>query len=245
MGKASSSRGLLAGLKAWALDVCRVIREAAQTPIPRYAMDYQMCSPKLRGVTLRAYRPEDFEACRLIHDLNAPNRFPEESGKQHEEYLQKEPEGYLVAEFENEIIGCGGISLRHSDFAIFAYGLVHPKYQQMGIGRLLFFARVALLPTLETDALIYICAVKASLPYYQKFGFVALDEGWKDASGCDHPTAIMAVNAQIIERARDYLQRVRVPCPDLGSLKPENAGLWSKLQGTADQTGAVPPDASA
>ncbi len=224
---------IFARIKTWMMGCGRAIRLAYQTPIARYALELEMRPPKLHGMVLRAYRPEDFEACRLIYELNAPNRFPKEVSQEHEEYLRQPPEANLIVELDHQIIGCGGLILNHPDCASFVYGLVHPEYQQLGVGRLLFFGRIAILPPLEKDTFIFIATVKPALSYYERFGFILTDHSWKDESGCEHPSAVTAVNAAIIQKARDYLSRNEIDCPDMGILKPRSEELavdvWKNL----------------
>lgn len=215
-------------IKARLEDAWRSIRMAYQTPIPRYLLEHQMRTPKIQGAKLRAYRPDDFATCRNIHDLNAPNRFPEDSKIQHEEYLQESPQTNLVAEIDGKVVGCGGYVLQHPDYVTFVYGLVHPHYQRMGIGRLLFFGRIAQLQPLEGDTIIVICTVKAALPYFKKYGFVVQPDTWKDTSGIEHPIAMAAVNAELIQRARNYLERVGVQYPDLRAVPAMNPMPWKK-----------------
>lgn len=215
MAKRSLHLRMASWIKTRLEDAWRSIRIAYQTPIPRYLLEHEMRAPKIQGVKLRAYRPDDFDACREIHDLNAPNRFPEDSKIQHEEYLQGLPQTNLVAEIDGKVIGCGGYILNHPDYITFVYGLVHPHYQRMGVGRLLFFGRIAQLQLLESDTIIVICTVKAALPYFKKYGFVVQPNTWNDTFGLEHPIAMAAVNAELIQRARNYLERVGVENPNL------------------------------
>ncbi len=212
-------------IKAWLVKAWRNVRIAYQTPIPLYLIEHQMRTPKIQGVKLRAYTTDDFAACRVIHDLNAPNRFPEDSKIQHEEYLQEQPKTNLVAEIDGKIIGCGGYVLQHPDYVTFVYGLVHPNYQRLGIGRLLFFGRLAQLQPLEGHTIIAICTVKAALLYFKQYGFIIQPDTWKDTSGFEHPIAMTAVNAVLIQRARSYLERVGVPYPDLRTIPAVNSKL--------------------
>lgn len=213
---------VFARIKQWLNTAWRSVCFAYQTPIPRFMIELEMKLPKIRRVQLRPYAPDDFAACRTIHDLNAPNRFPEDSKIHHEKYLRQVPQTNLVAEIDGKVIGCGGYELQHPDYATFVFGLVHPDYQNLGIGRLLFFGRIAQLPLLEGDTMIAINTVKAALPYFKKFGFVAQPITWKDASGTEHPFAMSAINATLIRRARDYLKRVGVPYPDLRVIPAAN-----------------------
>ncbi|WP_345735768.1 GNAT family N-acetyltransferase [Prosthecobacter algae] len=198
---------------------------ALRLPLPRYLMEVQMKSPRLRGVRLRQYRESDFEACRMLCDLNAPGRFPRGTAEAQIEYLQTVPERNLVAEVDGQVIGCGGYLLNHPNHAILVFGLVHPAYQKMGVGRLLFFARIVQMPLIRTDTIIQIATVKAALPYYRQFGFEPQPTFWEDEEKGKHPLALMAVNAEGIRRVKHYLKLAQVPYPDLSELPPEKPML--------------------
>lgn len=210
---------------SWFSHVWSGISLGLHMPLPRYKMEQQMRHPRLRGVTLRQYQPADYEVCREICDLNAPGRFPSDTAEDHERYLKEVPVRNLVAEVNGRVIGCGGYDLSHPNHAMFVYGLVHPDYQQIGIGRLLFFGRLAQMPLLEVESAVQIATVPRSLPYYQKFGFQLLEEPWLDSLDNPHPRAIVGVNAHLIRRAKEYLQTVGVSCPDLTHLPPTEAAL--------------------
>ena len=243
MGKPPPSTRREDSVKDWLVHVWHTIRVAAQTPIPRYLVETEMCSPKLQGVTLREYCPKDFEVCRELYELNAPGRFPADIRLRQLGYLREQGKTLLVAEFKSQVIGCGGLVLHNPDLATLVYGLVHPDFQRMGVGRLLFYGRVSLLPTLDIDTLIVIHAVRRSLSYYRQFGFAEHPHRWKDSAGGEHPSATLVVNAHIIQRARDYLRIVRVPCPDLGPLKPMQACSY-KEAGAASIPPPAPSDGS-
>ena len=208
------------GFLTWIRRVWRQFRFSLNESPPRFNLQLQMRPPRLEGVALRQYRLGDFQDCLELCRLNAPDRFPSDTLAEFEKYLKERPQHYLVVEHQGRIIACGGYTMHHLDFMTFVYGLVHPDWQGQGIGRVLFFGRVAQLPLIEKDTLIQICAVQRSLPYYQKLGFTMCAETWKDEEGHEHPIALLAVNSFLIYRSQQYLQKVDVPCPDLRGTQP-------------------------
>lgn len=201
------------------------VRLAFQLPPPRYLIEYQMTFPRLQGVRLRQYVPEDFDACRELYELNATERFPQDVELDQVRYLRQGLPSNLIAELDGRIIGCGGYVLQHPDFATFVYGLVHPEFQKMGVGRLLMFGRLAQLPVIGGDTTVAICTVKKARSYYEQFDFKVLPDPWKDSKGGEHPMAALCVNAYIICAARRYLETLGIPFPDLRHIPPLRSHL--------------------
>lgn len=229
-----SSQHFASAFLTWILRAWRQFRISLNEPLLKYRLQMQMLPPKLQGVSLRQYRLGDFQDCLELCRLNAPDRFPGDTLADFEKYLNEVPPHYLVVEHQGRIIGSGGYMIQHLDFVTFVYGLVHPDWHSQGIGRLLFFGRVAQLPLIEKDTFIQICAVQRSLPYYQKLGFEVRAETWKDGEGREHPIALMAVNTFLIYCSRQYLQKMDVPCPDLRGTQPADLTL---LQDQVPQEG--------
>jgi [ribosomal protein S18]-alanine N-acetyltransferase len=225
--------------RAW-----RWFREALYEPLPRYRLQLQMRPPQLQGVLSRQYQLGDFQACLELCRLNAPDRFPGDTLADFEAYLKEQPPHYLVVEHEGRIIASRGYAMHYLDFVNFVYGLVHPDWQKQGLGRLLFFARVAQLPFIESDTWIQICAVQKSLPYYEKLDFVVVTETWKDADEQDHPIAQMTVNAFLIYRSQQYLQKVGVSYPDRRAIQPEGLILLKDREPVVEMPEETPTSPS-
>lgn len=191
----------------------------------RYLIEHQMVMPRLKGVSLRQYTDDDFEVCRSLCELNAPGRLPKNTVYDQVSFLRHPSRTNLIAELHGQVIGCGGYLLLHPDFACLAYGLVHPDYQQLGVGRLLLFARIAQLPEVEGDTFLLINTVEKACRYYEQFGFIRQAEPWKDGAGGEHPRAVTAINTHIIHTARRYLQALGISCPDLRHIPPMHPHL--------------------
>lgn len=209
----------------WLQYLWRRFRFGFRLPHPRYLVENQMLPPRIQGVGLRRYEDKDFDACRALHDLNATDRFPQDSAFDQIRYLRSSSRTKLVAEVNGEVIGCGGYQLHHPDFVTFVYGLVHPRCQGAGIGRLLVFARVAQLPLIKTETCVQIATVKRAMSYYEQFAFQSSGLSWKDSKGVEHPHATLCLNAYIIAMARRYLETLGVPFPDLRDEPPTNPQL--------------------
>lgn len=170
------------------------------------------------------------EACLELCRLNSKDRFPHDTVTVFEEDLRGEIIHYMVMEHDGRIIASGGYYLRNLDYVTFAYGLVHPDYQGQGLGRVLFFARLAMLPIIQAATCIHICAVQKSLPYYQKLGFAEISENWVDNQGNSHPNAMLSVNAFLIGCAWQYLEKTGIPFPDLRPLHSKDLVLYTERE---------------
>lgn len=218
----SHQSSVLSGAMSWLARTWRHLNAKMNAPVSRYVLEERMIPPKLSGVSLRQYRTEDLEACLELCRVNAPNRFPEETLDEFKKYLSEEDIHYLVMEYQGRIVASGGYAFHHLDYIFFAYGLIHPDFQNQGLGKVLFFARVAQLPLIKNDSVIGIAAVAKSLPYYEKLGFQLHSEHWLDAQGDKHPLAFISVNAYLIYRSVLYLKRCDIPFPNLHPEPPKD-----------------------
>ncbi|WP_395742117.1 GNAT family N-acetyltransferase [Prosthecobacter sp.] len=186
----------------------------------KYLIQNAMVLPRLRGVSLRQYRKDDFEACRLLYELNVKKLGVKDSGLNQIFFLHNLPEMTLVAEHEGIIVGCATYVLKSSNYAILALAMVHPDYQRVGVGRLLLFGWIAQMPEIEGMTVLQIFPNKRTFGYFEQYGFEKAAEGWKDATGKEHDYVMQGVNNDIINATRRYLQAAKVPCPDLRHLPP-------------------------
>ncbi len=160
------------------------------------------------GFGVRAFRPEDKEACLEIYRANAPGRFPPEVESMFVNILEKDELSFLVIVNDDQVIACGGIYLT-GNRADLCYGLVRPEFQKQGIGRLLLLSRLV---RLESPAAIsvHIYAVNGSIGYYQRFNFSRYML-WRSADGDAHPVAGVSLHPHHRAKIADYLQSEGYP----------------------------------
>lgn len=156
------------------------------------------------GFALRYWEPGDLAACMEIYRLNAPGRFPPEVERTFEQMLTKDEHSMLVVELDGRVVACGGNSKTKGQ-AWLCYGLIHPDHHQRGIGRLLLlfrFARFEVPPPI----CVQICAVEASVSYYEQFGFKRFGL-WYSENGECHPLAGTTLHPEHRERIIEFLRR--------------------------------------
>lgn len=147
--------------------------------LPNIDVEKLTKKPLPKAFTLRPWKPGDSSACMEIYRLNAPDRFPTEVEKDFEERLTKDDRSLMVVELHGRVIACGGHA-QTKDEAWLCYGLIHPDYQKQGVGRLLLLSRLARFGV-PPGICVRICAVEASIGYYQQFGL------WYSEDGESHP----------------------------------------------------------
>lgn len=168
--------------------------------------------PLPKAFAVRLWKPEDSSACMEIYRLNAPGRFPIEVEKVFEERLTKNDSSLLVVELHGRVIACGGQS-QTKDEAWLCYGLIHPDHQRQGIGRLLLLTRLARFE-LPPGICVRICAVEASVGYYQQFGFGQFGL-WYSEDGASHPLAGISLHPVHLKKIVQFLHEEGYPPPPI------------------------------
>ena len=179
---------------------------------------------RLSPLTFRRYRESDLHACVSLHDLNAPGRLP----KLEPPYSVTLASGRvytLVAEEDGHLIATGSVSCQrlpgflNRKAAILSFGLVHPDYQDRGIGTALVLARLALLKPSEQCYVVLIFAVDRSIGFYRRLGFD--DAGkWKDSEGQEQPIGKLEFLRRDIRACRKLLADHQVIYPNDEELVP-------------------------
>jgi len=120
---------------------------------------------------------------------------------------------YLVAEIDGQIVASGGLSyVGREDHAVLSYGLVHPSRQGKGIGTALVLARLALLRPNGLHYSVFIFALKQSMGYYRRFGFIS-STPWKDIHDQLHPSGHLFFSPNQILRCRALLSEHNIIYP--------------------------------
>src|SRR5688500_2695806 len=90
---------------------------------PHGQLDPYRVRKRLRPVQVRAYAPEDYEACGELYRLNEPGRFPPGHLPEFERVLRDGKRLFLVLEHEEKIVGCGGILINQSEMGTLVYDI--------------------------------------------------------------------------------------------------------------------------
>lgn len=126
-----------------------------------------------KNVNLRHWKPEDKAQIIEIFRLNTPEYFAHEEEKELVFFLDYKTEAYFVAEFEQKVIGCGGIHFSEDLTAgHLSWDILHPDFQGMGIGGMLLMFRIEKLFSVDSVQKVTVRTSQLAWKFYEKFGFV-------------------------------------------------------------------------
>jgi len=88
-------------------------------------------------------------------------------------FWASDPDGYIAAELDGELIGGGSIVSYQGDFGFMGFFIIRPEFRGQGLGTQLWFARRDMLrEKLRTKAAIGMDGVFEMQPFYTRGGFV-------------------------------------------------------------------------
>lgn len=141
----------------------------------------------MKNTTIRAYNTADREAVMALLRLNTPEYFAPEEEKDFEDYLENHIEQYYVLEYENQVVGCGGINFaENGSTGVISWDIFHPRHQGKGFGKALLQFRLEKLKRTAGIQTIRVRTSQLTHQFYAKQGF-ELKEIVKDywAEGLD------------------------------------------------------------
>lgn len=123
-------------------------------------------------IKIRQYSQNDKPAIHSLFQLNTPKYFSLDEEKELDFYLQNEIEFYFVAEWEQEIVGSGGINLKETtNTAYLSWDFVNPEKQGKGIGTALVNHRLQQILKNKNITTIIVRTSQLVFPFYEKCGF--------------------------------------------------------------------------
>ena len=127
---------------------------------------------KSNSTAIRNYKKSDKESLLEILKSNIPAYFSPKEEKDFIHYLDHEIDFYYVLEFQNKIIGSGGINLPNDKtIGIISWGMLHSNFQKQGFGTLLLKHRISKLQEIKKVDKIIVRTSQHVYPFYEKAGF--------------------------------------------------------------------------
>lgn len=161
---------------------------------------------RLTPCRLREYLPEDLEACLELYRSNVPEFLAEDGLERFAEFLQLGTSYFLVAEYDGDIVACGGLELvGDSDSALLVYSLVHRDWQRHGFGSTLLAARLALLEPEERPVEVWLRSGRQAAAFFGRFGF-ELHRVHASRAAADEASLWLSVDAEDVLQIRDLLE---------------------------------------
>ena len=125
------------------------------------------------SLEIRTYTKDDKEKLLNIISLNVPEYFAESEIEDYNLYLEHEVEDYFVVVEEGEMVGAGGINYKlHEGTAYISWDVIHPAYQNKGIGRNLLNYRISLISDNRNINKTIVRTSQLVYRFYEKNGFV-------------------------------------------------------------------------
>ena len=126
------------------------------------------------------YSMESYNDCIELFDLNCPEFFAPIEKNDYIEFLNQTKEGYVTIHHDSILIGAYGVHKTSSESASQSWTLIHPKYQNQGIGRLIMERVFSFLESNQLDKL-FLYTSQQTEAFFVKFGAIRIDyieNGW-------------------------------------------------------------------
>lgn len=121
---------------------------------------------------IRPYQTNDKEQVLEILRLNTPKYFAFEEEQELEKYLEVLLEDYFVFEENGEVVGSGGINYFYDQQnARISWDLIHPDFQEKGIGTQLLRFRIKHIRKKQSIKQIVVRTSQLVFKFYEKAGF--------------------------------------------------------------------------
>ena len=128
------------------------------------------------------YSMESYNDCIELFDLNCPEFFAPIEKNDYIEFLNQTKEGYVTIHHDSILIGAYGVHKTSSESASQSWTLIHPKYQNQGIGRLIMERVFSYLESNQLDNL-FLSTSQQTEVFFLKFGAIRIDyieNGWDE-----------------------------------------------------------------
>ena len=128
------------------------------------------------------YSMESYDNCIGLFDLNCPEFFAPIEKNDYIEFLNQTKEGYVTIHHDSILIGAYGVHKTSSESASQSWTLIHPKYQNQGIGRLIMERVFSYLESNQLDNL-FLSTSQQTEAFFLKFGAIRIDyieNGWDE-----------------------------------------------------------------
>ena len=123
-------------------------------------------------IIIRAYTANDKNAMLGILQANTPQYFSPEEEMDLINYFENEIEYYFVAEIASKVIGGGGVNFNEDKtIAKISWDILHPNYQDKGIGTQLINYRINMLKNFQNIKKITVRTSQFANKFYEKRGF--------------------------------------------------------------------------
>lgn len=121
---------------------------------------------------IKPYYPEHKDKLLQILRGNIPKYFAPSEEQDFSNYLDHEREDYFVVEYNDLIVGCGGINYKHHEqVSIISWDVIDRNYQGKGLGGKLLSHRLSHIISHFPSYSIRVRTAQDVFRFYEKYGF--------------------------------------------------------------------------
>ena len=127
-------------------------------------------------IIIRKYSTQDKPSIINLLRLNTPHYFSLTEEQDLEYYLDYKIDSYFVIEIDHKIVGCGGFNLaENASIGKLSWDILHPEFQNKGLGTKLVEYRIQLLKNLPSIKTISVRTSQLTYKFYEKSGFKLIE----------------------------------------------------------------------
>lgn len=121
---------------------------------------------------IRKYVSTDQSTLIKLLRQNTPKYFAPDEEEDFITYLDSEVEDYFVIEYDNHVIGAGGINYKsNGTVGLISWDIISSQFQGMGVGSVLLSHRLDILQSKSKINQIIVRTTQHVYPFYEKHGF--------------------------------------------------------------------------
>ncbi len=128
-----------------------------------------------KEIAIRPFDIGDLVSCLRILKSNTPRYFAPEDEIEFAGFLQKLPGPYVVLEFKEDVVGCGGWALSdNTKIGHLTWGMIDAAYHNQKLGSQLLNYRLDALKSTGVPA-VQLNTTQHVIAFFEKAGFVILE----------------------------------------------------------------------
>jgi N-acetylglutamate synthase-like GNAT family acetyltransferase len=180
-----------------------------------YPWNHKAVLSRLRPLTFRLAREEDFPWCVALLERNEAHGVPANHGESYLENLRSGKQITMIAEDASGPVGTFGLNWLNTEVAWLSYVLVDPRAHRSGVGTTMLLGSLSLLRRKGLQQYMMLGALETSLSFYQKLGFVFT--GIDQTEGNPYLQAALGpISPMLVADCGKLLKKVGAVIPDLG-----------------------------
>jgi len=184
-----------------------------------YPWNHKAVLSRLRPLTFRPAREEDFAWCVSLLEQNEAHGVPANHGEKYLENLRSGTQITMIAEDATGPVGTFGLNWLNHEIAWLSYVLVDPTAHRSGVGTTMLLGSLSLLRRDGLRQYMMLGALETSLSFYQKLGFVYT--GVDQTEGNPYLQAALGpISPRLVRDCDTLLKKAGAVLPDLRAEVP-------------------------